>query len=185
KPAYPEYYRLATTMQQVGKDYGCGRAMWEDDDPRLERYGTPMAPMLLSLFTDGCIGSMEGLYFESSTTTPFHFIDQRELSTNCSCAQRNLPYGSLDVAQGVQHLQMLGVRYYAASTEQAKQQADLNPDLVPIAESSPWKISEVKASDLVEPLANQPAVVTNHNTGLEWVYGTSDPHSPPVDASGK
>ena len=47
-----------------------------------------MAPMLLSLFTDGCIGSMEGLYFESSTTTPFHFINQDELSVRCSCAPR-------------------------------------------------------------------------------------------------
>ena len=37
--------------------------------------------MLLPYFTDGCIGSMEGLYFESSTTTPFHFLNQSELST--------------------------------------------------------------------------------------------------------
>src|SRR5262249_53880583 len=142
--------------------------MWEYNDPVLERYGTPMAPMLVSTFTDGCIGSMEGLYFESSTTTPFHFIDQRELSHQCSCAQRNLPYGSnIDVAQGVRHLQMLGVRYYAASTDQAKAQADASPDLVPIAQSAPWKIYEVNNSDLVEPLANQPAVLTNHNNGLE------------------
>jgi len=185
KPAYPEFYGFMNTMSEVGQDKGCGRLMWEYDDPVLERYGTPMAPMLVSMFTDGCIGSMEGLYFESSTTTPFHFIDQRELSYQCSCAQRNLPYGALDVAQGVKHLQMLGVRYYAASTAPAKQAADANPDLVPIAQSAPWQIYEVKNSDLVEPLANQPAVLTNHVDGLDWVYGTSDPHSPPVDASGK
>jgi hypothetical protein len=185
KPAYPEFYGFMNTMAQVGHDQGCGRLMWEYDDPVLERYGTPMAPMLVSMFTDGCIGSMEGLYFESSTTTPFHFIDQRELSYQCSCAQRNLPYGTLDVAQGVRHLQMLGVRYYAASTQQAKAQADANPDLVPVAESAPWKIYEVTNSDLVEPLSNQPAVLTNHNNGLDWVYGTSDPHTSPVDAQGR
>jgi hypothetical protein len=185
KPAYPEFYGFMNTMAQVGRDQGCGRLMWEYDDPVLERYGTPMAPMLVSMFTDSCIGSMEGLYFESSTTTPFHFIDQRELSYQCSCAQRNLPYGTLDVAQGVEHLQMLGVKYYAASTAPAKAAADTNPDLVPIAQSAPWQIYEVKNSDLVEPLANQPAVLTNHNTGLEWVYGTSDPHTPPSDAQGR
>ena len=185
KPAYPEFYGFMNAMSQVGRDHGCGRLMWEYDDPTLERYGTPMAPMLVSMFTDSCIGSMEGLYFESSTTTPFHFIDQRELSYQCSCAQRNLPYGSsLDVAQGVEHLQMLGVKYYAASTAPAKDAADANPDLVPIAQSAPWKIYEVKNTDLVEPLANQPAVLTNHNAGLDWVYGTSDPHTPPVDAQG-
>src|SRR4029078_3650172 len=50
KAAYPEYYQLVTTMQRVTQEHGCGRSMWEYDDPRLERYGTPMAPMLLSLW---------------------------------------------------------------------------------------------------------------------------------------
>jgi hypothetical protein len=89
------------------------------------------------------------------------------------------------VAQGVKHLQMLGVKYYAASTAPAKQAADASPDLVPIAQSAPWKIYEVKNSDLVEPLANEPAVLTNHNNGLDWVYGTSDPHTAPKAADGK
>src|SRR5581483_10089569 len=130
-----------------------------------------------SMFTDGCIGSMEGLYFESSTTTPFHFINQRELSTSCSCAQRNLPYGNVDVALGVRHLQLLGVRYYAAVTPGTKKAADANPDLVPIAQSEPWRIYEVRDADLVEPLADHP-------DGLEWIYGSSDPHTAPVDANG-
>jgi hypothetical protein len=185
-------------MQQVGKDYGCGRAMWEYDDPRLERYGTPMAPMLLSLFTDGCIGSMEGLYFESSTTTPFHFINQDELSARCSCAQRNLPYKGFDMTLGVEHLQMLGVRYYLASTPNAVDAASKNPDLREIAASGSgdapscltvggcaWHIYEIANSDLVVPLANEPAVVTDHNAGLAWTYGTSDPHTAPKDSKGQ
>ena len=53
-----------------------------------------MAPMLLPFWTDGCIGSMEGLYFEACATTPYHFLNQRALSANCSCAQRDLPYGA-------------------------------------------------------------------------------------------
>ena len=54
--------------------------MWEYEK-ELDRYGTPMALMLLPYWTDGCIGSMEGLYFEASATTPFHFLTQVELST--------------------------------------------------------------------------------------------------------
>ena len=185
KPAYPEYYDLVTTMQRVGNQQGCGRAMWEYDDPRLERYGTPMAPMLLSLFTDGCIGSMEGLYFESSTTTPFHFINQDELSAKCSCAQRNLPYNGFDIALGIKHLQLLGVRYYLASTTEAVTAAAAQPDLHEIAVSGPWHVYEIADSALVVPLTNEPAVVTNHNAGLEWTYGTSDPHTAPKDAQGK
>ena len=40
--------------------------------------------------------------------------------TKCSCAQRNLPYGGARHRQGVEHLQMLGVQYYTASTAPAK-----------------------------------------------------------------
>ena len=67
-----------------------------------------MALMLLPYWTDGCIGSMEGLYFESSATTPYHFLNQSELSAVPSRAQRDLPYGALDVARGVEHLQLHG-----------------------------------------------------------------------------
>ena len=198
KPAYPEYYELVTTMQQVANEYGCGRAMWEYDDPRLERYGTPMAPMLLSMWTDGCIGSMEGLYFESSTTTPFHFINQGELSTRCSCAQRNLPYRGFDIDLGIEHLKLLGVKYYLASTDQAVLAASRHPDLKKVAVSGTsdaascvnvrgcaWHIYEIEDSELVVALDNEPAVVTTNNKGLAWTYGTSDPHSAPKDDQGK
>ncbi len=119
---YHEYRDLIETMKEVGAEQGCGRAMWEYE-PELVRYGTPMALMLLPHWTDGCIGSMEGLYFESSATTPFHFLNQSELSAVPSRAQRDLPYGPLDVARGVEHLQLMGVKYYLTTSETARAQA--------------------------------------------------------------
>lgn len=185
KAAYPEYRDFIATFARVGRERGCGRAMWEYEDARLNSYGTPMAPMLLPYWTDGCIASMEGLYFESSTTTPFHFINQDELSAKCSCAQRNLPYKHrLDLSLGVKHMQLLGVRYYAASTPAAIAAASAQKDLAEIARSGPWHIYEVANSPLVEPLANQPAVLTADRGGIQWVYGTSDPHGSKKDASG-
>ena len=90
---WPEYHAVVDTMAALGKDpkHGCGRAMWEYDKDRVEGYGTPMALMLLPYFTDGCIGSQEGLYFESSTTVPYHFLMQSELSAQGSTPQRDLP----------------------------------------------------------------------------------------------
>ena len=81
KPYYPEYYAVVKTMAKVGQDHGCGRAMWEYSSD-LNNYGTPMALMLLPFWTNECIGSMEGLYFEASATTPYHFLNQSELSTS-------------------------------------------------------------------------------------------------------
>ena len=79
KPRHDEYAALVKMMTDVGKTQGCGRAMWEYEAEE-DGFGTPMALMLLPHWTDGCIGSMEGLFFESSATTPYHFLNQSELS---------------------------------------------------------------------------------------------------------
>jgi hypothetical protein len=174
KDSYREYYDVVRTMQQVGQDEGCGRAFWEYER-ELDRYGTPMALMLLPHWTDGCIGSMEGLYFEASATTPYHFLVQTELSTAPSAAQRDLPYGSFDITKGVDHLRMMGVRYYMATSENAISQARSSPELTEIAESGPWAIFEVADSEVIEPLANQPAVVTGvDDTQREWMEEPRD-----------
>ena len=49
-------------MKRIGEDpsLGCGRATWENSGEN-GNYGTTMALMLLPFWTDGCIGSMEGL----------------------------------------------------------------------------------------------------------------------------
>src|SRR5690606_40849791 len=56
-----------------------GRVQWESNS-ELNQYGTPMSPMLIPYWTEGSHKSMEGLYFESSLTTPFHFINHSEMS---------------------------------------------------------------------------------------------------------
>lgn len=166
KPAYPEYKAVVDMMARLGADreHGCGRAMWEYE-PELDRFGTPMALMLLPYWTDGCIGSMEGLYFEASATTPYHFLNQSELSETPSRAQRDLQYRDLDVALGVQHLQLLGVKYYMAFSEPAVAQAETNDDLTEVATSGTWHIYEVADSELVESVDALPAVVTGIGKG--------------------
>jgi hypothetical protein len=174
KDAYREYYSVVQTMQRLGEDDGCGRAFWEYEK-ELDRYGTPMALMLLPYWTDGCIGSMEGLYFEASTTTPFHFLMQVELSTAPSAAQRDMPYGGFDITKGVQHLQMMGVRYYMATSDQAVQAADTNPDLTKVASSGPWEIYEVADAPLVQGLANEPLVLDGVEPDQQgWLKGDLD-----------
>ncbi len=173
--SWNEYHSIMQTMQSVGKRYGCGRAMWEYSSSE-NRFGTPEALMLLPYWTNGCIDSMEGLLFESSTTTPYHFINQAELSLAPSEPEVGLPYGPLDVSLGVQHLQLLGVRYFMAETPEVEQQAAADPALKLIAQTGPWAsdysgsptkttwdIYLVKNSPLVTPLANDPVVLSGVN----------------------
>ena len=93
--------------------------------------------MLLPYWTSGCIDSMEGLLFESSATTPFHFINQAELSAGPSEPEVGLPYGPVDVALGVQHLQLLGVKYFMAETPTVEAEADADPSLKLVATTGP------------------------------------------------
>ncbi len=193
KDAYPEYKAIIDTMAEVGRTRGCGRAMWEYES-ELDRFGTPMALMLLPYWTDGCIDSMEGLHFEASATTPYHFLNQAELSSKPSNPQRNLPYvsPSPDVDAGVRHLQLLGVRYYLAFSPKVLAQARANPDLRLIARPvGDWHLFEVVDSQLVRPLSFEPAVLTDDLTGpISWLdlsvkwYEDPSLHEVPLAASG-
>ncbi|HEX9969721.1 MAG TPA: hypothetical protein VGB03_06250 [Acidimicrobiales bacterium] len=171
KAAYPEYRDLMQTMGTVGRTEGCGRAMWEYES-ELDRLGTPMALMLLPYWTDGCIGSVEGLFFESSATTPYHFLNQSELSVGASRPQRGLPYHDFDVDRGIEHLKLLGVRYFMAFSDESQTAARARPDLRLVGSSGPWPVSyktgtkdrvwevyEIAGSEIVAPLRNEPVVM--------------------------
>jgi hypothetical protein len=175
KPAYPQYRALVDTMAQVGRQYGCGRAMWEYGYDEENQLGTPMALMLLPYWTNDCIDSMEGLLFESASSTPYHFLNQAELSAQPDHAMLNLPYVDGDLTTGIAHLQMLGVRYYMAFSPTMQQAAARNPALRLVATSGPWPappgsttvtqpvtwdVYEVSGAGMVAPLRYEPAVVT-------------------------
>jgi hypothetical protein len=118
---------------------------------------------------------MEGLFFEASATTPFHFLTQVELSAAPSAAQRDLPYNGFDIDKGVEHLQLMGVRYYLATSVQAITAARAHPDLTEVATSGPWVIFQVADSPLVEPLANEPAVLDDvEDAQHDWICRVKD-----------
>jgi hypothetical protein len=171
KPAWPEYKEIWQTMGALPP----GRALWEpsalgQSDP-INTYGTSLALELLPYWTNGRIGSMEGLYFESSATTSFHFLTVSELAAHPSNPVRGLAYGTLaDFDRGVEHLKMLGVRYYMAWTPEAQAKAAANPDLRLVAtipdrdgvDPKGWKVYEVRGSALVQGLTYQPVVAKTH-----------------------
>jgi 6-pyruvoyl-tetrahydropterin synthase related domain len=160
RDAYGEYKALIDEMKSLGEDSsrGCGRAMWENNEKN-GQYGTTMALMLLPFWTDGCIASMEGLYFEASGTTPYHFVTAAAISSKSSNPVRELRYDNHDDAKGVPYLQTLGVKYLMVFTEEAKAEADKRDELTKLASVGPWNIYQVADSDLVVPLEVQPVVV--------------------------
>jgi hypothetical protein len=176
KSGWPEYHDIITTMETVAKRYGCGRAMWEYSFDQENPMGTPEALMLLPYWTHNCVDSMEGLLMESSPTTPYHYLDQSELSVAPSDPQVGLDYGPLDVALGVRHLQMLGVKYFMAFSPQVIAQASADPDLTLVAKTktfpapgAQWRIYLIRHSPMVQSLRHLPNVVANVATQAMWL----------------
>ena len=186
RPAYPEYKALVETMADLGNDkdpdLGCGRAVWENNG-QTGQYGTTMALMLLPHWTDGCITSQEGVFFEASGSTPYHFLSVAAMSENSSNPVRELRYVDNDASVGVPMLQKLGVKYAMVFTQKAKDQADARDELTLVAESGPWKIYRVPDSDVVVPLTIQPVVVRerpgdqrerNLELGTSWFQNSDE-----------
>ncbi len=176
KAGWPELQGIVRTMDKVTARYGCGRDMWEYNSD-LNRFGTPMSLMLLPNYTGGCVDSMEGLFFESATSTPYHFINQAELSVAPSEAMvpetTGIVYGPVNVPLGIEHLQLLGVKYFMASSPVVQDQADADPALTLVATTGPWrtdysgsiitttwKVYLIHHSSLVVPLTETPDVLT-------------------------
>jgi hypothetical protein len=132
--------------------------------------------MLIPYWTHGRIASMEGLYFEASATTPYHFETVAALvaAGNASNPVRGIPYkNQSDFASGVKYLQVLGVRYFVAHSPEtiAKAGADTRLRLVatsPDLDAQPpeaWRIYRVADSKLVEPLTYEPVIAEGVDPG--------------------
>ena len=193
RSSYGEYYNVVQAMKDIGETRGCGRALWENFSGN-DKYGTTMALMLLPFWTDGCIGSSEGLFFEASGTTPYHFLAAGAMSKQSSNPVRELRYINNNPSVGVSYLQALGVNYYMAVTPEAIAKAEENVasggGLSAIVQSGPWHIYAVAGSEIVTPLTVQPVVVTERSgdqrerwleVGTSWLQNPSEWTALPAD----
>ena len=174
--AWTEYHAIMTMMGRVGHRLGCGQAMWQYDGSE-SRFGTTMALMLLPYWTNNCVGSMEGLFFESSATTPYHFLNQSELSVSPSNPVVGLQYSSaVNLPLGIEHLQLLGVRYYIAFSPSIIKQADASSQLIPVAHTSTfassgvsWHVYLIRHSPVVAGVSELPNVVSGISGRESWL----------------
>jgi hypothetical protein len=165
KQVWGEYQQLMETVDALPP----GRIMWEANS-EMNRYGTPMALMLFPFWSEGH-PSMEGLFFESSLTTPFHFLNAAEVSQRPSNPVRGLRYRSMDFDRATKHLAVYDVRYYVAFTDEARQAAEAF-GLQVLAESPPWTVFALPDSRMVDVASVEPVVWAGEgdfvDAALEW-----------------
>lgn len=189
KSGWPVYENIVKMLDQAGKTYGCGRLQYEYITETTGPFGSTEATMALPYWTDGCMDTIDGVLFESSTTTPFHFLDQAEYSLpgESSNPVSFLTYPAFDLADGIRHLQFEDVRYFMAVSPQVEAAAKSVPGLVKIAsvasfpgtingvsvDDPQWDLYLIKGSQLVTPLTHLPVVESGSaqqwlNANLAW-----------------
>ncbi|HHC09299.1 MAG TPA: hypothetical protein ENK55_11370 [Actinobacteria bacterium] len=165
KEGWAEYRNLMETVDALPP----GRIMWEANND-MNRYGTPMALMLFPYWSKGH-PSMEGLFFESSLTTPFHFLNASEVSERPSNPVRGLRYRGLDWERALPHLALYDVAYFVSYTERGADEAR-RAGLTELAVAEPWRIFALPESSLVEVAAFRPAVWAGEEgfveAALDW-----------------
>ncbi len=165
KQVWNEYENLMATVDELPD----GRIMWEANSD-MNKYGTPMALMLFPFWSEGH-PSMEGLFFESSLTTPFHFLNASEVSEKPSNPVRGLDYRGMNFDRGVKHLAVYDVAYYVSYTEEATAAAK-DYGLEVLAEPSPWTIFALPPADRVDVATFEPVVWAGEadfvDAALEW-----------------
>jgi len=197
KSGWPNYQSMVAMIKRSSAKYGCGRLDYEYSPNFSTPFGSTLAPMSLPMWTNGCIQVAEGVYFESSTSTPFHFLDQAELSIEPSNPVVGLNYQTLNVADGVRHLALTGVKYFLANSAQVEAQAVADPQLTEVGstpadpaavETSPtfhdpnprWILYRIGSSPLVRSLSFTPVVETGGShvqwlsTALDWYQSERD-----------
>ncbi|MEN8113747.1 MAG: hypothetical protein ABFS21_05115 [Actinomycetota bacterium] len=160
KADYQEYRGL----MEVVDDLPPGRVMWEANS-EMNKYGTPMALMLFPYWSEGH-PSMEGLFFESSLTTPFHFLNASEVSERPSNPVRGLDYRGLNMERGVAHLAVYDVAYYVSFTEKGAEEARL-AGLSEVGVAEPWRIFALPDAEFVDVATVQPSVWDGEGDFLE------------------
>ncbi|MCH7900231.1 MAG: hypothetical protein IH818_04885 [Acidobacteria bacterium] len=153
KESWPEYESLMVELDRLPD----GRVMWENNSG-LNQYGTPMSPMLIPYWTEGSQKSMEGLYFESSLTTPFHFINHSEMSFKSSNPIPGLKYHVFDMERGLKHMDVYGVDYYVSFTPEAAEKALGIDEFELVTTTEPFQIFRLPDTQLVEAATHLPAV---------------------------
>ncbi len=138
-------WKQIQSLYKALEDLKPGRIMWEPNSD-MNKYGTPMTLMTIPYFTKHT--SMEGLYFDSSITTPFHFISVSGLAKRPSNPVGGLSYINNQFDQGVDYLYDLGVDYFISYTEEIESKAMNSEKLTFLFSSDPFSVFEVNSSKI-------------------------------------
>jgi len=152
-------------------DFSDPRVVYEHNDKN-NNFGTLRAFESLPLFAGRA--TLEGLYIQSSPTTPFIFYIQSEMSKQQSCPfWKNYECTHTNIKNGTQHLKLFNVKHFIAVTPEVKDELKDNDEWISLKTVGDYEIFELKTNPnkYVTIPENYPVVYSGKNWksfSYEW-----------------
>jgi hypothetical protein len=184
KNSWPQYKEINDFLDTLSPP---GRVMVEHGQ-KLDEFGTPRAFEIIPYWTRQ--DTMEGTLMEASFTAAFHFINQAELSKQASNAIIGVRYPTLNVPQGITHLQLMNIPYFLCYSEEVVGAclSDSRCDL--LAQFGDYHIFRIAGTTgYVEVMKNQPVRVDLpqdewRDMAVDWYLNPDDLDTPLIFDNG-
>jgi hypothetical protein len=88
--------------------------------------------------------TLEGLYIQSSITSPFIFYVQSEISPRPSSPLSTYNYSRLNVPRGLEHLRLFNVSHLIAVTDDVRKALERSPDAIREKDFAPYTIFRLR-----------------------------------------
>jgi hypothetical protein len=133
--------------------------------------GTTRAFESLPMFSGR--STLEGLYMQSSISSPFVFYIQSEISHKSSRPFPQYKYSNVNLAGGIEHLKLFNVKDFIAVSSEIKEKIKEFPQFKPAKTIPPYSIYELTTNEnrYVTPLKYEPILCKTQNwkkTFFRW-----------------
>ena len=160
KPSWPQYVEINKFLQGSVQD---PRVVYEHS-PLHDKFGTERAFESLPLFSGR--STLEGVYMQSSISSPFIFYIQSELSEKRSCPfWNNYQCTQINLNKAAQHLEMFNVLHYIVRSDKIKTEIKNNTNYELLKTIEEYEIYKIKTNSnkYVIPLKKEPILVELDN----------------------
>ena len=142
--------------------------------------GTLRAFESLPLFSGR--NTLEGLYMQSSISSPFIFYIQSEISEITSCALPDYNCATPNLQRGVEHLRLFNVSDFIVRSDAIKRSIRSSPDFEFRQSIPPYEIYRVQGGEhrYVEPLRYQPVLLQTRDWKVDFYNWFKRPGTSPV-----
>jgi Tfp pilus assembly protein PilF len=159
KRVWPAFWALHEKLQGTCQD---PRVVYEHD-LKHRAAGSVRAFEMLPYFSGR--STLEGLYIQSTITSPFVFYVQSEISEKPSCPLPDYNYSRLNLEKGLQHLKLFNVNQLVVVTDKVRKALSGLDEVVREADFPPYTIYRLRKNGdrYVSVLDNEPVLLVTRD----------------------